>query len=116
MPASKIYYNPKCGTCRKVLDAMKAKGLEPVTIEYLKNPPTAAELDEVLKLANLDPERVVRKKEELYGQLGLEGRKLSRAEWLKVLTENPVLIERPLVVVGSRAVLARPPERIQELL
>lgn len=110
----KIYYNPKCGTCRKVLDRLKSRGVEPEVIEYLKTPPSPGELDRVLKLAGLEPEQVVRRKEELYRTLGLDSRKLSRAEWLKTLSDNPVLIERPLVVKGdSAAILARPPETIE---
>ena len=111
----KIYYNPKCGTCRKVLAAIEAQGARPEVVEYLKNPPSVKELDEVLKMAGLEPSRIVRKKEEVYSSLKLEGRNLSRADWLKVLVENPILIERPLVVKGARAILARPPEKIEEL-
>lgn len=110
----KIYYNPKCGTCRKVLAYLKLKGIEPQVIEYLKTPPTPEELDRVLGLAGLEPDQVVRKKEELYQTLKLDSRKLTRREWLETLCENPVLIERPLVVKGdSDATLARPPEKIE---
>lgn len=111
----KIYHNPRCGTSRKVLDALQAKKIEPEIVEYLKTPPTAPELDQMLKLGNLEPEQVVRKKEELYSQLKLADKKLSRAEWLKVLTENPILIERPIVSNGKKSVLARPPEKLDEL-
>ena len=110
-----IYYNPKCGTCRKVLAALEEKGVKPLVVEYLKNPPTTEELDGVLKKAGLEPEQVARKKEGRYSQLKLAERKLSRAEWLKILVDNPILIERPLVVKGGKAILARPPEKLEEL-
>ena len=116
MEESKIYYNPNCGTCRKVREAMEAKGLKPVVIEYLRNPPSAQELDQVLRMAGLAPEQAARKKEEVYAKLKLSEKKLDRQAWLKILTENPVLIERPLVVIGKKAILARPPERVQEIL
>jgi arsenate reductase len=115
--AWKIYHNPKCGTSRKVLAFLKEKGIEPEIVEYLKTPPAPSELDAILRLAGLEPGEIVRKKEPLYGELGLDGKNPSRAEWLKILSENPVLIERPIVVRGKKAaLLARPAERVETLL
>ena len=112
----KIYYNPKCGTCRKVFELMEAKGVHPEVVEVLKTPPDARELDGLLKALDMDPEAIVRKKEALYSELGLANKKLGREEWLRLLAENPILIERPIVVKGSRALLARPPEKVEALL
>lgn len=112
----KIYYNPKCGTCRKVLEILESKGIKPEVVEYLKNPPTANELDTILVIAGLEPEQIVRKKEELYSKMNLDNKKLSRSEWLKILTDNPILIERPIVVTGSKAIIARPPEKVLSIL
>ncbi len=111
----KILHNPKCGTSRKVLDALKAKSIEPEIVEYLKTPPTIKDLDDILKQAGLEPADIVRKKESLYSDLKLADRQLSRSEWLKILTDNPILIERPIVTDGRRAVLARPPEKLEAL-
>ena len=103
-----VYYNPHCGTCRTVKEILEKKGHRLTLIEYLKTPPSVPEIDGLLKKLNLEPEGLVRKKEPFYKE-NLAERRLSRAEWLKVFHENPVLIERPVVVMGSKAVIARPP-------
>ncbi len=115
MSGWKIYHNPKCGTSRRALEALRARNIEPEVVEYLKTPPDAEELDRVLRLAGLEPEEIVRKKEGAYVDLKLAEKKLSRTEWLKVLAKNPILIERPIVTDGRRAVLARPPEKLETL-
>ncbi len=111
-----IYYNPKCGTCRDTLELIEAQGIKPKVIEYLKTPPTPRELDEILKAGGFEPEDIVRKKEGLYSELGLDQKNPSRSEWLKILSENPILIQRPIVVKGKKAIVARPPEKVKELL
>jgi len=110
-----IYYNPRCGTCQKVLAILEARKLHPRRVEYLKTPPTEQELDDLLQKLNLPPEGLARKKEAVYAEK-VAGRTLSRAQWLKLFHENPVLIERPVVVIGNRAVIARPPEKVHEIL
>ena len=114
--AWKIYYNPKCGTCRTVYEMIAAQGIKPEIVEYLKNPPSPKEIGEILEMGGFEPEDIVRKKEEVYSNLGLKGKKLKRSEWLKVLSENPILIQRPIVIKGKTAILARPPEKVKELL
>lgn len=111
-----MYYNPKCGTCRNALALLESKGVKPKLIEYLKTPPTEKDLDEILKKLGLEPIHLARKKEPIYSQLKLDERKLTRAEWLKIFAEHPILIERPVVVKGSRAIIARPFEKAAELL
>ena len=113
MEKTKIYHNPRCGTSRKVLAALESKGLSPEIIEYLKNPPSETELDAILKMMNAEPEAILRKKEDAYPAFAAKNP--SRKEWLKILSENPILIERPIVVKGSKAVLARPPENLEKL-
>ena len=110
-----LYYKPTCGTCQKVMKTLRDKGAEITAIEYLETPPSEAELDTILRKLNMEPEELVRKKESLYADK-FAGKSLTRAQWLKVLNENPILIERPIVVMGDRAVVARPPERLAELL
>jgi arsenate reductase len=109
-----LYYKPTCGTCQKVRKALEDKGADITIVEYLKTPPSAAELDGILKKLKMEPEEIVRKKEPLFVEK-YSTQKWSRAEWLKILHENPVLIERPIVVMDERAVVARPPERLAAL-
>ena len=84
-------------------------------MEYLKTPPSEQELDGLLTKLDLPPEGLARKKEPLYAEKA-EGRSLTRAQWLKLYHEHPVLIERPVVVIGDRAVIARPPEKVMDIL
>lgn len=111
-----IYHNPKCITSQKVLKAIRSRGIQPRIIEYLKTPPSRQELDKILKMAGLEPKAIARKKEKLYSGMNLDKKDLSRSEWLNLFTKNPSLIERPIVVRGRKAVLARPPEKVQEIL
>jgi len=111
-----IYHNPSCSKSRQTLDLLTAKGLKPKVIEYLKTPPTAEELDAVLKKLGLEPQDIVRTKEDAYETLGLKGKNLSRSEMIAVLVKNPILIERPIVVNGGKAALGRPPEKVLGIL
>jgi arsenate reductase (glutaredoxin) len=115
MTEATIYFNPRCGTCQKVLARLKDAGISPRVVEYLKHPPSETELDSILKKLNLPPESLAREKESVFKEKA-EGKKLSRAAWLKLFHENPVLIQRPVVVIGNRAIIARPPERVEEIL
>ncbi len=110
-----IYHNPRCSTSRKTLDILKKEKADFRVVEYLKHPLSAAELKDLLQKLRMNPAQLVRKKEPLYKEK-YAGRVLSDDEWLRVLSANPVLIERPVVVKGSRAVLGRPPENVCILL
>ncbi len=112
----KIYHNPRCSKSRQTLQRIADAGVEPEVIEYLKSPPTAEELDGVLKKLGLEPRELMRTKETVYKELGLAGKQLSRADAIQVMVEHPVLIERPIVVEGNKAILGRPPENVDELL
>src|SRR5256885_5899960 len=112
MPDVVIYYNPQCGTCQKVLGILESKKLHPKKIEYLKTPPSVDELDAILRKLKLPPEGLVRRKEALYAEK-VAGRTFSRDQWLELLHTHPVLIERPVVVIGNRAIIARPPEKVK---
>lgn len=112
-----MLYNPKCSKCRTALEIAETSGAQVEVIEYLKTPPTEAELDALLKQLGLEPEAIVRKGEDLYAELGLEQKPpSSRAAWIKLLVKNPILIERPIVSDGKLAVVARPAENIKKLL
>ncbi len=112
----KIYHNPRCGKSRQTLALIEQAGIEPEIIEYLKTPPTAEELDAILKKLKLEPQELMRKGEAIYKELKLAERELSRDEAIAVMLEHPKLIERPIVVQGRKAVLGRPPENVKELL
>ncbi|MCR9234944.1 arsenate reductase (glutaredoxin) [Gimesia chilikensis] len=112
----KIYHNPRCGKSRQTLALIEEAGIEPEIIEYLKTPPTAEELDAILKKLKLEPQELMRKGEAIYKELKLAERELSRDEAIAVMLEHPKLIERPIVVQGRKAVLGRPPENVKELL
>lgn len=110
-----IYHNPNCSTSHKVLGWLKDKGIEPKVIEYLKTPPSAAELKRILARMKAKPHDILRRKGEAYERLG-DAAKLSADALIKKMIEEPVLIERPIVVTDTGAVLCRPPERVWEIV
>lgn len=110
-----IYHNPKCSKSRATLALLKEHGVEPKVVEYLKTPPTKTELKGIIDKLGIEPEQLVRKGEEIY-KTKYAGRKLTASQWIDAMIENPILIERPIVVSGSRAVLGRPPENVEKLL
>jgi arsenate reductase len=110
-----IYHNPRCSMSRQALALLEERGIEPEVVEYLKTPPTRAELKALLQKLGLKPEQVVRTGEEICREQ-YRGRALSDEQWLDALAEHPILLERPIVVRGSRAVLGRPPEKVREIL
>ena len=112
----KIYHNPRCSKSRQTLKLIEESGVKPEIIEYLNTPPTEKELDALLKMLGIEPEELIRKKEFDYKELGLAQKNLSRKEIIKVMVENPKLIERPIVVEDNKAILGRPPENVKELL
>ncbi len=85
-------------------------------MEYLKDPPSAAELDGVLRMLGMDPRDLMRSKEKEYRELGLKDESLSRDQLIAAMVEHPRLIERPVAISGDRAVLGRPTEKVLELL
>ncbi len=102
----KIFHNPRCQKSRAALAYIESTGEDVEIIEYLKNPPSVKELKEVLALLKLKPIDIVRKKESLYIET-YKDKKFSDAEWLNVLTENPILIERPILIHKNKAAIAR---------
>ncbi len=113
----KLYHNPRCSKSRQALALLEDRGLSPEVIRYLETPPDAATLDALCKALALEPSALVRFKDEAAKTLGLKpGDVRARAEWLALLAANPALIERPILVVGQRAVIGRPPDAILSLL
>jgi len=110
-----IYHNPRCTKSRETLALLEKKKAKSQIIEYLKTPPTATELKSFLKKLGLSVQDIIRKKEPLFIEK-FKDKKLSDEKWIEVLVKNPVLIERPIVVKGNKAVIGRPPENVLELL
>ncbi len=111
---ARIFHNPKCSTSRKTLDLLRENGIEPEIVLYLKTPPTRAELVTLIADAGIGVRDAVRKRESLYTELGLAD--ATDEELLDALAEHPILIERPLVVTGKGTRLARPIDRVREIL
>ncbi len=111
-----IYHNPRCSKSRETLALLEGKGVKPKIVEYLKEPPSAAELKAILKKLGLTPRELMRRKEPPYAALKLDNSKLSDDALIKAMVENPVLIERPIVVNGAKAALGRPPEDALKIL
>ncbi len=112
----KIYHNPRCSKSRQALEMIRERDLAPEVVEYLKTPPTAAELDRILQLLGLEPRDLMRRKEMEYKANNLDDPKLTRTELIAAMVANPKLIERPIVVTDDRAALGRPPERVLDIL
>lgn len=113
---SLIFHNPKCGTSRNTLAIMKASGENPEVIEYLKNPPSRDYLVELLAKMNLSPRELLRSKESVNDELGLDNPELSDDQIIDAMIAHPILINRPIVVTNKGAALCRPSERVFELL
>jgi arsenate reductase len=114
-PAITVYHNTRCSKSRGVCELLEEKKVSTNIIEYLKNPPTQKELKSLLKMLGIKASELVRKNEPLFKEK-FEGLKMTEAQWLKALAENPILIERPIIVMGDKAIIARPPELALEFL
>ncbi|WP_299185262.1 arsenate reductase (glutaredoxin) [uncultured Psychrobacter sp.] len=111
-----IFHNPNCGTSRNTLAIIKASGEQPEVVEYLKNPPSRDELVELLAKMNISPRELLRSKEAINDELGLDDPELSDDEIIDAMIAHPILINRPIVVTDKGAALCRPSERVFELL
>lgn len=112
-----IYHNPRCSKSRQALALLHERGEEPRVILYLQTPPTVAELDALSRAMKLEPLEFMRTGEKRFKELGLStSDQRARKEWLRLMADNPVLIERPIVSRGEMAVLGRPPESVLSLL
>jgi len=114
IPAVTIYHNPKCSTSRKTLQLLRDNGIEPAVVQYLKEPPTRDKLVSMIADAGIGVRDAVRKRESLYTELGLAH--ADDDALLDAMVERPILIERPWVVTPKGARLARPIEKVHEIL
>ena len=111
-----IYHNPRCSKSRQTLALLEERGADPQVIEYLRTPPTAAELKALLKKLGMRPRDLMRRNEAPYNELGLGDDSLSDDALIEAMVANPILIERPVVVKDGRAAIGRPPESVVEIL
>jgi arsenate reductase len=111
-----IWHNPRCSKSRETLGLLQERGVEPEVVLYLEAPPSAEELERVLGLLGVEPRALMRTKEALYAELGLDDPSLGREALVEAMVAHPILIERPVVVRGDRAALGRPPEAVLALL
>lgn len=112
----KIFHNPRCSKSRQTLQLLKDQGIEPEVIEYLKTPPSVAELDDILQKLKIEPRGLMRKKEAEYKAVGMDNMDLDRDALIKGMVENPKLIERPIVLANNKAAIGRPPEDVLLIL
>jgi arsenate reductase len=110
-----IYHNPRCGKSRESLAFLKELGFNPEVKEYLKTPPSFDELSDIIQKLGISPIELIRQKEKLFIEQFKE-LQLTDKEWIRVMTENPVLIERPVILNEGKAVIGRPKENILKIL
>ncbi|MEM8937321.1 MAG: arsenate reductase (glutaredoxin) [Pseudomonadota bacterium] len=111
-----IYHNPRCSKSRQTLALLEAQGAEVKIVRYLETPPSAGTIKSILKKLGVGPRDLMRKKEAPYKELKLDDQSLGDAALIKALVDNPILIERPIVVAGDRAAIGRPPEAVLDIL
>ena len=111
-----IFHNPRCSTSRNALALIQASGETPEVVEYLKTPPSREYLVELLNKLQMSPRELMRSKEAVFTELGLDNPEVSDDKLIDAMIDNPILINRPIVVTEKGAVLCRPLERIFEVL
>lgn len=111
----KIYHNVRCSKSRAACSILHERGIETIIIDYLKTPPDEDEIKNLLLMLKMKAEDLVRKGETLYKE-NYKNAQFSEAEWIKILAENPILIERPIIVNGNKAVIGRSEEKVLELI
>ncbi|WP_439861381.1 arsenate reductase (glutaredoxin) [Pseudomonas sp. MBLB4136] len=111
-----LYHNPRCSKSRGALQLLEERGLTPSIVRYLENPPSAAQLQELLGKLGIGARQLLRSGEEEYRTLNLAEPGLSEAQLIEAMVSHPKLIERPILIAGDKAVIGRPPEKVLELL
>lgn len=109
-----IYHNPRCRKSRETLELIRQHGVEPKIVLYLQDVPSKAALKKILAQLHLPVEEIVRKEEQEY-KTRYKNKNFNEDEWIEILRENPKLIQRPVVIRGSRGVIGRPPENVEKL-
>lgn len=112
----RIYHNPRCSKSRETLTLLQEQGIAPKITEYLKEAPSAAELKDLLGKLGMEARGLMRKGEDIYKELNLDNPSLSENELIQAMVEHPILMERPVVVVGNQARIGRPPHTVLEMI
>lgn len=107
-----LYHNPRCSKSRAALELLQAHGVEPAVVRYLDSPPDVAALRRLVDALGIAPRELLRRGEAAYRDLGLDDPSLDDDAILAAMAAHPILIERPILVRGTRAVIGRPPERV----
>ena len=111
-----IFHNPRCSKSRKTLALLEQQNIQPEIIEYLKIPPTAPQLSDIINMLDIEPRALLRKGEMLYKELDLADLSLSNEQLIDIMCKNPKLIERPIVISNGKAKIGRPPESVLDIL
>lgn len=109
-----VFHNSRCSKCRATMDYFDEKDIKPEVVEYLETPPTKEDLKNILKKLDITAHELARKGEDVYKEHNAD--ELSEEELLDLMVQHPILIERPIVVMGDKAIINRPPDRIKEFL
>ena len=111
----KIFHNPRCSKSRATLALLQEKGQQPEIILYLKTPPSQKELLGIIKQLGINPSQLLRKNEKIYKEQ-FKDKEITESEWIKIMVENPKLIERPIVIKNGKAVIGRPPQNVLAII
>lgn len=111
-----IYHNPRCSKSRQTLELLSEKSVDTNIVEYLKTPPTSAELAQILDKLGLQPRQLMRKNEAEYKASGADNETLSQQQLIDIMIANPKLIERPIVINGDKATIGRPPVNVLDII
>ncbi|MEP9316889.1 arsenate reductase (glutaredoxin) [Pseudomonas sp. LABIM340] len=111
-----IFHNPRCSKSRGALELLEERGLQPTIVRYLETPPSAAELKALLGKLGIGARQLLRSGEDEYKELDLANPALGDDQLIAAMASHPKLIERPIVIVGDKAVIGRPPEKVLEIL
>ena len=113
---TKILHNPRCSKSRETMKLLKDRGVEPEVIEYLKDVPDSSELRDIIEMLGVSPREIMRTKEKVYKELGLDDPDLNNNMLIEAMVDHPVLIERPIVIANGKAAIGRPPQKVLEIL
>lgn len=116
MSNGKLLHNPRCSKSRQTLQLLNDKNIDPEIVLYLETPPSEAELKKIITLLQIKPRDLLRKKEAEYKENNLADENLSDKEIIKLMTQFPKLIERPIYIKGDKAVVGRPPENVLQIV
>lgn len=111
-----IYHNPRCSKSRQALQLLEQKDCQPLVVDYLKQPPSVAELTAIIAQLGISPRQLLRKQEDAFKTEGLQDLNLSDQQIIEAMVRSPKLIERPIVLANGKAALGRPPEAVLAIL